>query len=137
VQALLIGVWATLAPHSWYASFPGGGRHWVSVDGPYNHHLVGDVGALYLGLAVLTIAALGGRSRAMTRTAGVAWVVSGLPHLLYHVGHHSMLATSDAVASLGGLAFAVVLGVVCVVGAPVVHVPTRSSRSSPVLVAAS
>ena len=58
--ALVIGLWALLAPRSFYDSFPGGnGMHWVSADGPYNRHLVSDVGSMYLALAALTVAALG------------------------------------------------------------------------------
>ena len=45
-----IGLWATFAPKSFYEDFPGGGRHWVQLDGPYNHHLVTDFGALNLAL---------------------------------------------------------------------------------------
>jgi hypothetical protein len=45
--ALVTGLWALLAPRSFYDSFPGGsGMHWVSADGPYNRHLVGDVGSM-------------------------------------------------------------------------------------------
>src|SRR5438552_3858143 len=54
----IVGLWASLAPHSFYDDFPGGGRHWVAVDGPFNEHLVRDVGTLNLALTVLAVAAL-------------------------------------------------------------------------------
>ena len=42
----VVGLWAAVAPQSFYDDFPGAGRHWVAVDGPYNEHLVRDVGVL-------------------------------------------------------------------------------------------
>ena len=56
--ALVTGLWAAVAPRSFYDSFPGSGLHWVSTDGPYNRHLVSDVGSMYLALAVVTVAAI-------------------------------------------------------------------------------
>ena len=55
VNAALLGGWALVAPASFYRSFPGGGRSWVSIDGPYNEHLLRDVGGLNLALLVLTV----------------------------------------------------------------------------------
>lgn len=39
-----IGLWQQLAPRSFYDSFPGFGRTWVSPDGPFTEHLVRDIG---------------------------------------------------------------------------------------------
>ena len=129
IQAAVLGCWATLAPMSFYRSFPGGGRHWVAVDGPYNHHMVTDIGALSLGLLVVTIVAFSGRSRAMVRTAGAAWVVAEAPHLLYHLTHRHGLSTGDQIASLSGLALEVVLGVVLVFAAPPPPAAASSRRA--------
>lgn len=117
LQAAQIGLWATIAPRSWYRSFPGVGRHWVEIDGPYNHHLVSDVGALFLGLAVVTIAAIATRDRLLARTAGAAWVISSVPHFLYHLTHRAGLGAADWVASLSGLGFWVGLGGLCLFAA--------------------
>ena len=55
----LIGVWALFAPRSFYDDFPVGTDGWVNVLGPFDEHLVTDVGALFIGLALLlTIAAV-------------------------------------------------------------------------------
>ena len=54
--ALVVGAWAQFAPASFYTSFPGG-RGWVAVDGPYNEHLIRDIGGLNLALAVMALAA--------------------------------------------------------------------------------
>lgn len=50
--AFVVGVWALLAPRSFYEDFPAAGRGWVS-SLPFNEHLVRDVGALNLAFAVL------------------------------------------------------------------------------------
>ena len=56
---LFVGTWATFFPRSFYDDFPAGSGHaWVAADGPYNEHLVRDVGALNLALAAVAIAAL-------------------------------------------------------------------------------
>lgn len=102
--AVQIGVWAQFAPRSFYDDFPGVGRAWVSVDGPYNEHLVRDVGGLYLALAALVIAAIVTLSRPLVVTAAIAVLVSGVPHLVYHLFNTDGLSTGDVVASLGGLA---------------------------------
>ena len=67
LSAALVGGWATADPHSFYASFPGAGHHWVAMDGPYNEHLVRDVGSLNLSLVVLVFTALLIGTRLMAR----------------------------------------------------------------------
>jgi hypothetical protein len=107
--SLEIGLWAQFAPRSFYDHYPGLGRAWVSVDGPYNEHLVRDVGGLNLGLAAVLILALVTLSRPTIIAASVASLLYGIPHLVYHVANHDGLDTGDVVVSLGGLAlFAVV-----------------------------
>ncbi|MDH3682080.1 MAG: hypothetical protein OEV40_19270 [Acidimicrobiia bacterium] len=101
--SLQVGVWALVAPQSFYDDFPGFGRVWVSVDGPYNEHLIRDVGALNLALAVVFVAAAVTLSRALILTAAGAAAVWGLPHLLYHLLNTDGLSGGDLVASLGGL----------------------------------
>lgn len=99
-----IGFWALLAPQSFFDDFPGLGRAWVAVDGPYNEHLVRDVGALNLALLVVLIVAAVRLSRSMLTLAATATATWGVPHLIYHLCNTDRLATSDAVASLAGLA---------------------------------
>src|SRR5690348_13415732 len=43
VLALYQGIWAQLAPRSFFEGFPGG-MGWIATEGPYNEHLVRDVG---------------------------------------------------------------------------------------------
>lgn len=109
LQSLLLGIWALLAPRSFYDSFPGAGRSWVSIDGPFNEHLVRDVGALNLALLVLLAAAAVRLTRELVVVAAAAAIVWGAPHLVYHVFNTEGLAVGDLLASLGGLAVYVVL----------------------------
>src|SRR5215210_5301308 len=43
---LAVGIWALFLPRSFYEDFPSSGREWVSTLGPYDEHLVRDVGSL-------------------------------------------------------------------------------------------
>jgi hypothetical protein len=49
----VVGAWALLAPASFWSDFPGDGLGWVAAAGPFDEHLVRDVGALYLALGVV------------------------------------------------------------------------------------
>ncbi len=104
-----VGSWALLAPRSFFDGFPGLGRHRVAGDGPYNEHLVRDVGALYLALLVLTLSALRRTNAGRARLVGVVWLVFGVPHVGYHVGHLGGLTVVDQLLSVAALSVVVVL----------------------------
>jgi len=111
LSSLVIGVWATLAPASFFADFPGGDRSWVAGDGPYNEHLVRDVGAWSLALAVVLLAAAWRPQRLLALVAAAAAAIAALPHAVYHSRHADLVgSTADQVASIGGLWFNVVVG---------------------------
>lgn len=122
VNSIWIGAWALLAPRSFYDGFPGGGRAWVSVDGPFNEHLVRDFGALNLAFAVVALLAAVRLERSLTVAASLAALVWGVPHLLYHLINRDGLATSDLVTSLVGLAVFVGIPIALLIG-------TRSDRA--------
>ena len=113
---LFVGLWAVLAPRSFYDSFPGFGRTWVADDGPFNEHLVRDVGALYLALGAASLASLRTRD---SRVAGAAWTVFGVLHLGYHGAHLGEMETIDAVGNVVTLGASLVVGVLLLV--PVRH----------------
>lgn len=110
--SLLVGLWAQVFPRSFYDDFPGAGRVWVAVDGPFNEHLVRDVGGLNLGLAFVAGFALVTGSVLVARAAGGAALVYGVPHLLYHATHLDPFDTTDVVALLVALALAALAGLV-------------------------
>ena len=94
----VIGLWALLAPRSFYDAFPGAGVHWVDRAGPYSEHLVTDYGALTLALATVTLLAARSLRRELVVAALVAQLVVGLPHNLFHVTHLDGFPASDAIA---------------------------------------
>jgi len=111
----LVGFWAAFAPRSFYVDFPGGGRHWISADGPFNEHLVRDVGELNLALFVVLVAALITMSMPLVRAALVAVIVNGVLHVVYHARHLDMFSSSDGAAVIGSLVLAPALAVVLLV----------------------
>ena len=111
VLALFVGVWAYVFPQSFYDVFPGIPGPWVSVDGPFNEHLVRDVGGMYLALAAASIAGLIWRGPVAYRLLGIAWTVFGALHFLYHVLHLDHMTPVDAVGELISLLVSLLLGV--------------------------
>jgi hypothetical protein len=115
VVSVQLGIWATFAPRSFYDDYPGFGREWVRVNGPYNEHFVRDFGALNLALAVVTIAALVTLSRPMVIAVAIAWLAWSVPHLVYHLRHLDVFSTGDKVVNVFLLGSLPVLAVVVLV----------------------
>jgi hypothetical protein len=107
-----VGLQALFTPRSFYDDFPLG-RGWVGMDGPYNEHLVRDVGSLNLALVVLVLAALFVSTGALARVAAVVWLVNAIPHFVYHARHINMngMETSDRVGILVTLGATVIMPV--------------------------
>jgi hypothetical protein len=124
---LIPGGWAASAPESFYTDFPKIRSAWVSSDGPFNEHLIRDVGAFFLALGVLAaLAAISGRMTA-ARLAGVAWLVFGAVHAAYHFTHLHVYSESidqllNIVSMVGSIALA--MAVLLIPGRPK---PTSSS----------
>lgn len=139
--AFFVGGWAFFAPHSFYDSFPGVLGTWISTDGPFNEHLIRDVGAMYLGLGVASAAGLVWRTPAVFRTLGLAWTVFGALHLGYHLGNLDHLDAANAVGSIVSLSIALALGVALLIPGPKrrggdegradVAGPTDATRTAP------
>jgi hypothetical protein len=102
-SALFVGVPALLAPRGFFDHFPFV-AHWVDLLGPYNQHLTTDVGALYLGFALLFFWAAATLRRALAVPLCTAWAVVAALHLLFHVTHLDGFGTADAVAQTASLA---------------------------------
>ena len=117
----LVGLWAALAPQSFYDDFPGAGRNWVALDGPFNEHLVRDVGTLNLALAAVILAAIVRPSRYLVQIVAAAELVYSLPHFLYHATHLDPYGGSDKAALMISLSVSVLVPIALLV---------RSSRVS-------
>ena len=102
---LLAGMQQQFAPRSFFDGFPGFGMQWVAVDGPYNEHLLRDLGGANLALAVVILFAIARPAVGIVRAVAAAMLVAQVPHFVYHATHLDVLSTTlDRVlqtASLG------------------------------------
>ncbi len=110
VFMLPTAVQATFAPRSWFDDFPLG-RGWIAAEGgAYDEHLVRDVGVLFLALVIVT--AWAAMRSELTRAVSVAWLVQGVLHLVYHVGHLDGLGAADQAALVVSLASIPILALI-------------------------
>ena len=104
------GVQAAFAPRSFFDDFPVG-RGWIAAEGgSYDEHLVRDVGVLFLALIIVTLWAAW-RGEFLVPVA-IAWVVQGVGHLAYHVGHLDGVDGVDRVGLVGSLVVIPVLAAI-------------------------
>ena len=104
------GVQAAFAPRSFFDDFPVG-RGWIAAEGgSYDEHLVRDVGFLFLAMVIVTLWAAWRNQFLVPVAAG--WMVQGLGHLVYHVGHLEGLDGIDRVGLVGSLVAVPVLAAV-------------------------
>jgi nucleoside-diphosphate-sugar epimerase len=110
LTGLQLGLWAVLAPQSFYKSYPGGGRHWIDLSGPFNEHFIRDFGGLQLALALVTVVALVIGTRGYVALAGAAWIVWSVPHVLYHYFNLEVFtSTADKLTNVVLLAGTIVI----------------------------
>jgi hypothetical protein len=124
-SAAYVGGWASIAPMSFFRSFPGLGMHWTAADGPYNQHLVRDVGGLYLSLLVISVCAALSTPH-MRRIAGAAWAVFSVLHFIYHLRHLDVVSTTSAWLESTALGLTLL-------GALLLVLPERGSPPAPVV----
>lgn len=115
IPQALIGLWALLAPTSFYDDFPAGTDGWVNVLGPFDEHLVTDVGALFIALGFLLSYAAINLSRPLVNAAAVTWLLFSVPHFLWHVFNLEPYGTADAIGNTASLAWTVIGGVLILV----------------------
>jgi hypothetical protein len=115
--ALYAGGWAEFAPASFYTSFPGAGHRWISVLGPYDEHLVRDVGGLYLALCAVTVWTIVLPGAMGFAQIGVGWLVFSIPHFVFHMFHLDMYGTTDAIGNVVTLGGTLVLAALLLVPA--------------------
>jgi hypothetical protein len=132
---LTVGSWQAVFPASFYADFPGPGHHWVSPDGPYNEHLLRDVGLGGLAVGMVALVALLTGVVWLARATSVAVVVVNLPHQLYHQAHVSVLpTTTDQVlqsVSLALVSLAAIALLVLAFRLPVTPTPAPQTIRAP------
>jgi hypothetical protein len=109
IPQLLIGGWALFAPSGWHETFPGGGREWHPLYGPFNEHLVTDVGSLFVALGLLLVLAGIWLDRRLVQAAAIAYLAFEIPHLVFHLGADDVLPTADRIVSTTVLVLTVVV----------------------------
>ena len=104
VSAAYPGVWATVAPRSFFDEFPGAGHRWTAELPAYSEHLVTDAGAFYLGFALLLAWAAWRPSRELIVPVCSAFALFSAIHLAWHCAHLDGFDTVDAVLQTASLA---------------------------------
>ncbi len=125
VFALLSGLQQQFAPRSFYDSFPGFGMQWVSTDGPYNEHLLRDLGGANLALAVVIGFALLRPTTALVRAVAAAMLVAQVPHFIYHAFHLDLLPSlRDQVLQTASLTVVILLPLLVFIAARGIREPS-------------
>lgn len=106
---MAFGAWQLFLPRSFYEDGPAPGHAWVALVPPYSEHLMRDVGALNLALAVVAAVAAVTVNRLMAGTTLIAYLVFSVPHLVFHVIHLEHFPRDEAIAQTVALAIGVVL----------------------------
>jgi hypothetical protein len=103
--SLLAGIQQQFAPRSFFDDFPGFGMQWVAVDGPYNEHLLRDLGGANLALGAVILFAIARPTAGIVRAVAVAMLVAQVPHFVYHAAHLDVLPTTlDRILQTAALA---------------------------------
>lgn len=126
VQAI-DGLYALLAPRSFYDDFPLG-RGWVEALPAYNEHLVRDVGGLFLGTAIVLGAAAWFLGRRLVAVALVSFLAFSVPHTVFHYANLEPYEGFDLIAnvlSLGAFV-AVPAGLLWLLARPPAPDPARA-----------
>jgi hypothetical protein len=95
VLEVAVGVWQYLFPLSFYTGLPT-----VSLDPPFNEHLMSDVGGLTLALAAVVIYAAVHLEHRLTCGSLIGYIVFAVSHGLFHVTHLAGCTAADAVGLL-------------------------------------
>lgn len=103
------GLWALVAPRSFYDDFPAGRGGWVSALGPYSEHMTIDYGSLSLALVSFLVVAAVVLDRRFVMAAAGAYLVWSLPHFVYHMVTLDEYGTADAIGNAVTLAATVLL----------------------------
>jgi hypothetical protein len=110
------GLWAVLAPSSWYDDFPGWDPRLVAAEPPYNEHLVTDAGAGLLASGLVLLAAAWLADRRSVRFGVAAFLVFAVPHTFWHATNESPgLTSAEDAQNVATLVFSVAVGVVLLV----------------------
>jgi hypothetical protein len=106
---LVVGLWNQYWPESFYENFPT-----VSLTPPFSEHYARDFGGATLGIAVVLIAACVVPLPILVITAGLAYTVFAIPHLVFHSTHLDGASSSQAILLTVGNGVAAALGLLVI-----------------------
>jgi AhpD family alkylhydroperoxidase len=101
-----IGVWALVASRSFYDEFPTG-QGWVAALGPFDEHLVIDIGGLFVAIGAMMVLAAAWMRGPVVVAASISWLLFAVPHTIWHLTDLGPLSTGDAIANVVTLAVTV------------------------------
>ncbi|MEX2294465.1 MAG: hypothetical protein WD691_11810 [Acidimicrobiales bacterium] len=118
VPNALAGLWAVIAPQSWFDNFPGWAPRLVAAEPPYNAHLATDAGAGLLASGLVLLVAAWFADRRSTQLAVVTFSAFAIPHTAYHVLNPAPgLTSGEDLQNAGLLGFTAVAAIVLFVAA--------------------
>jgi hypothetical protein len=105
---------------------------WVAVDGPYNEHLLRDLGGANLSLGVIILYAIARPTVGVVRAVAAAILVAQVPHSIYHAAHLEVLPTTlDRVLQTASLAFYLAIPLLVLVRSSGIREESVSSAQLP------
>ncbi len=110
VALIPLALWPLASPQGFYDNFPGGGRHWIDINGSYNEHFIRDFGALNAALLVVVGFAIWKMAPSLVQAAGLALAVYAAPHAIYHLNHLDVYKSGDKVIATAPLVLQVFMG---------------------------
>jgi hypothetical protein len=119
----MVGTWQYFFPRSFFVDFPT-----VSLDPPFNEHLVSDIGGLNLALTVVLVFAAVTLEHRVMMAALTGFAVYAATHFAFHLMHFEGFSVRDATSVGTGLGIEVVLTLVLLAATQRLHV--REKRAA-------
>jgi hypothetical protein len=110
VSLLPLAIWPLASPRNFYEKFPGGGFHWIDINGPYNEHFLRDFGALNAALCVVIVFALWKPTTSLLQAIGLGLAIYALPHAIYHLSHLDVYKSSEKFIATAPLVLQIIMG---------------------------
>jgi alkylhydroperoxidase family enzyme len=129
IPQLALGIWALVSPSGFYGTFPVvAGQHWLPAYGPYDSHLVTDVGSTFLAIGLLMLFAAWFLERRVVGIALVVYLAYAIPHFIFHLRNDDVLSSGSQVVNGAALGLAA-LSALALLGLLLRPPPTSSGRT--------
>ena len=104
IPTVITGLWALIAPASWYADYTHGLAP-PSAFGDYNEHFVQDLGSGYLGIGTVLVCAAVWLRRELVQASLIGFLVFTIPHFVVHLVEAGALTRTGYLFTTGLLGF--------------------------------